>query len=323
MNQIAVYILIFLGGILGCYLYLKPKIKAVKEIDEFTQKENEKLWKQRDKLQQEIKANQEAIEENKKTAEFWTDYLAKAQRNANHTAESYKQKCMESAEKDIEEKLQALLDQYDKAESEYRKEYQEIMEDCTAELEKDIQQKLQEKAVLIEEINQQKSTIAAIVEDNKRRAEEINKIDFYRLNLSEQDKQEILKLREIVPYLRNPEPLNKVIWKVYYEKPYTDLIGRVVGTGVHTGIYKITNIENQMCYVGQAANIADRWKTHIKRGIGAEPLINNKLYPAMLTYGVENFTFEVIEECHRANLNEREDYWQEFFKAKEFGYSIK
>ena len=61
---------------------------------------------------------------------------------------------MESAEKDIEEKLQALLDQYDKAESEYRKEYQEIMEDCTAELEKDIQQKLQEKAVLIEEINQ-------------------------------------------------------------------------------------------------------------------------------------------------------------------------
>lgn len=50
---------------------------------------------------------------------------------------------------------------------------------------------------------------------------------------------------------------------------------------MHTGIYKITNIENKMCYVGQAANIADRWKTHIKRGIGAEAPINNKLYPAM------------------------------------------
>lgn len=123
--------------------------------------------------------------------------------------------------------------------------------------------------------------------------------------------------------MKKPEPVNKVIWKTYYEKPYTDLIGRVVGAGVHTGIYKITNIENKMCYVGQAVNIADRWKTHIKRGLGAETPINNKLYPAMVLYGVENFTFEIIEECDRDQLNEREDYWQEVFKAKEFGYSIK
>ena len=78
-----------------------------------------------------------------------------------------------------------------------------------------------------------------------------------------------------------------------------------------------------MCYVGQAANIADRWKQHIKRGIGAEPLTRNKLYPAMLAIGVENFTFEIIEECSRNDLNDREDYWQDFYKAKEFGYSIK
>lgn len=130
-------------------------------------------------------------------------------------------------------------------------------------------------------------------------------------------------MREVIPYLRDSEPLNKVIWKVYYEKPYTDLVGRVIGSGLHTGIYKITNIENNMCYVGQAANIADRWKQHIKRGVGAETATRNKLYPAMLSIGVENFTFEIIEECDRTLLNEREDYWQEYFKAKEFGYSIK
>ena len=90
-----------------------------------------------------------------------------------------------------------------------------------------------------------------------------------------------------------------------------------------SGIYKITNIENQMCYVGQAANLADRWKQHIKRGIGAETPTENKLYPAMLKYGVENFTFEVIEECDRSMLNDREDYWQDYFHAKDFGYSIK
>lgn len=43
----------------------------------------------------------------------------------------------------------------------------------------------------------------------------------------------------------------------------------------------------------------------------------------MMEVGVENFTFELIEECAPAQLNEREKYWQEFFKAKEFGYSIK
>ena len=77
------------------------------------------------------------------------------------------------------------------------------------------------------------------------------------------------------------------------------------------------------CYVGQAANIADRWKQHIKRGVGAEAPTRNKLYPAMLAVGPESFTFEIIEECDRSLLDAREDYWQDYFHAKDFGYSIK
>ena len=78
-----------------------------------------------------------------------------------------------------------------------------------------------------------------------------------------------------------------------------------------------------MCYVGQAANLAERWKQHIKRGLGADPITKNKLYPAMKAIGVENFSFEVIEECERSKLDEREDYWQDFFFFFEFGNSIK
>ena len=70
-------------------------------------------------------------------------------------------------------------------------------------------------------------------------------------------------------------------------------------------------------------NLSDRWKQHIKRGMGAETPTRNKLYPAMLEYGVENFTFEIVEECERSKLNEREDYWQEYFHARDYGYSIK
>jgi len=68
--------------------------------------------------------------------------------------------------------------------------------------------------------------------------------NFYRIQLSDIDIDEIEKLRSVEPYLRDKEPLNKVIWKVYYEKPTNDLIGRVIGSGTHTGIYKITNIDN-------------------------------------------------------------------------------
>jgi hypothetical protein len=50
--------------------------------------------------------------------------------------------------------------------------------------------------------------------------------------------------------LRDKDAINKVIWKVYYEKPCTAMIGRVVGAKVVTGIYKITNLQNQMTYVG-------------------------------------------------------------------------
>ena len=94
--------------------------------------------------------------------------------------------------------------------------------------------------------------------------------DYYRICLSDEDVAEIKRLREVLPYLRDKTPLNKVIYKVYYERPLTDMIGRVVGSKPKTGIYKITNINNGMCYVGQAANIADRWKQHCKRGVGAE-----------------------------------------------------
>jgi len=62
--------------------------------------------------------------------------------------------------------------------------------------------------------------------------------------LSDIDLEEIDKLRAVEPYLRNKEALNKIIWKVFYEKPTTDLIGRVIGNTAQTGIYKITNIDN-------------------------------------------------------------------------------
>ena len=40
------------------------------------------------------------------------------------------------------------------------------------------------------------------------------------------------------------------------------------------------------------------------------------------TYGKENFTFEIIEECSKEELNEKEIYWIAFYNTYQgFGYN--
>ena len=249
--------------------------------------------------------------------------IATLQKQAEESANSLYEKSYELANEKMSQAAETLSNKYRQMEETAKQEYYIMLEDCTHNFMEELNAKQVELAEVNTKLFDLTAKLTAAVEANKRAEEQRIKQDFYRLQLSPVDVEEIKRLRAVVPYLRDSEPLNKVIWKVYYEKPYTDLIGRVVGTGVHTGIYKITNIENQMCYIGQAANIAERWKQHIKRGIGAEAPTRNKLYPAMLEFGVENFTFEIVEEVERSKLNDREDYWQEYFHAKDFGYSIK
>ena len=246
-------------------------------------------------------------------------YYKNSQAQAEDAAKTFYDNQIKLAEEKLEHALEKTGAKYQEGEEECRAEYEQVIADLLATAQQMSQQVKAAQAQLVE----YQSKVAAATKAAKRAELEREKKDFYRLQLSDIDIEEIAKLRSVEPYLRNKEPLNKVIYKVYYEKPYTDLIGRVVGAKSKTGIYKITNLENQMCYVGQAINIAERWKQHIKRGIGAEQPTRNKLYPAMLALGVENFTFEIIEECKPQDLNAREDYWQDYFKAKEYGYSIK
>ena len=226
---------------------------------------------------------------------------------------------IETLKERMEKSAQEMSAKYQEAEQDAKREYLEILKDFTDSCAnaKTAAAELEKKLKIL------RSKHDAAVEEYKRAQEMSEKKDFYRLQLTEIDLEEIKKLREVEPYLRDPKPLNKVIWSVYYEHPYTDLIGRLIGRERKTGVYKLTNIQNNMVYVGQAVNISDRWKQHIKCAIGAENAPNNKLYPAMREAGPENFTFELLEECPQEELNEREQYWQEFYKAKEFGYSVR
>lgn len=246
--------------------------------------------------------------------------LKKTQQKA---AQDFYSQALTAAENSFNNEVDRISDELFEHREEARQIYLETMEEAVADFQKEIDGKRKELTDLNLQLSAQANNVSAAVAAAQRKMEMEQQQDYYRICLSNDDIAEIGRLREVLPFLRDKTPLNKVIYKVYYEKPLTDMIGRVVGPGTHTGIYKITNIDSQMCYVGQAADIASRWKQHCKRGVGAEDWTQNKLYPAMYSLGVENFTFEIIEECERSKLNEREDYWQDYFHAKDFGYSIK
>lgn len=252
------------------------------------------------------------------------------EKQAKHSADEFLKSKMELAQEQFDRQLEIIAKQYQQDEEEYKQHYLGLLEEFSnkfIETQKEYQileNELQEKYNIEQnKFNNLKAIVDCAVDVARREEEKKQEDNYYRIILSQTDIEEIKKLRSVEPYLRDKEALNKVIWKVYYEKPYTDLVGRVIGNQVKTGIYKITNIENQMCYVGQSVDLASRWKQHIKRGIGAEAPTRNKLYPAMLSFGVENFTFEIIEECDKSQLDEKEKFWQNYFQANTFGYSIK
>lgn len=324
MTNFIIYALIgVVVGVIFTIIILTPKLKVHKELNNKIEKENKELEHKNIDLKNELKTNSQMNEFLEHEISVKQIAVSNLEQSANLAADTFLKDKMAIAESNFEQSMYEMAEQLRNSREDYLEQYENIMRECAEALDKYFAESTAQREELTNALMTLRSQVDAAVEANKRQQQIETENNFYRLNLTDVDKEEIQKLRSVLPYLRDKEPLNKVIWKVYYEKPYTSMIGRVVGQGKHTGIYKITNLENQMCYVGQAVDIAARWKQHIKRGLGAETPTRNKLYPAMSAFGVENFTFEIVEECSADQLDKKEDEWQEYFHAKDFGYSIK
>jgi hypothetical protein len=113
-----------------------------------------------------------------------------------------------------------------------------------------IQDKQEEISRLETTLAQLASKVKAATAANIRKDEETNRRTFYSINLSDLDLNEIKRLREVIHYMRSARPVNKTIWEAYYRNPTTEMVNRVVGTGTHCGIYKITNLLDEKIYIG-------------------------------------------------------------------------
>ena len=88
------------------------------------------------------------------------------------------------------------------------------------------------------------------------------------------------------------------------------------------GIYKFQNKLNNKVYIGQSINIEKRFKEHLSNMLNPNTKdYNSKFYRALRKYGIANFTFEIIEEVSKNILNEREEYWVNFYNSYLDGYN--
>ena len=173
-----------------------------------------------------------------------------------------------------------------------------------------------------DELDKIATTYKAAKEAQLKELEIKEKERFYSLSLDELDLHEAKILRSIESELRDPRPVKMIIWSTYYSKRANDMAARVLGTGTEvTGIYKITNKESGLSYIGQAKNIRERWRDHMKCGLGIDTPANNRLYQDMLKDGIDNFTFELIEKCPSNELDEKESFYIKLYQTKEYGYN--
>lgn len=290
------FILIIIIIILGFLLYKSSKEnKTIDSINEKVKNENEQIEKQNQTLNKELEQYQKDIY------------------NATQTLQN-----LENTTKNSFERYCDVLDEnYNKTEQEYQQLINNLQigyEEKQLEIIKQIQEKQKE-------LNSIAATRTALIEAQIKEKEIKEKKDFYCLQIKETDKQDIKILDKIKPELNQPRILCMLIWSTYFQKPMTQLCNNILGTNTICGIYKITNQETNECYIGQAVDIAKRWKDHAKCGLGIDTPANNKLYKAIEEYGIWNFSWELLEKCERIQLNEKEKYYIELYSSKEYGYN--
>lgn len=86
------------------------------------------------------------------------------------------------------------------------------------------------------------------------------------------------------------------------------------------GIYKFTNQLNNKSYIGQSIDIEKRKREHLRNAYNYN--LDNSFYQALRKYGIINFSFEILEECEKERLNEREIYWIQYYDTYKKGYNM-
>ena len=298
--MIVILIIAFCFLLIGIYFFYKAHKQDI-EVDELQQ-----LYKKQ--LIQKIKLKQTELNE----------IIIKF----NNTKNQLQKNQIQWKKRKAEELQQWLVNQRQHYQQKANKSYN-YAEQQIAQINENLQFQQQQANKEKEKINQQlqkiRNSLNAGIDARLREQQKKEKINFYKIFINDADKADIQMLENLKISFHKPIVLSKLIWSQYYQKQVTELCDRVVGKKIVCGIYKITDLLTQQCYIGQSVNISDRFKQHCKCGLGIDAPASNKLYNTMQRDKLQNFTFEVLEECSREQLNQKEAFWINMYKSNVYG----
>ena len=177
----------------------------------------------------------------------------------------------------------------------------------------------QELDGILVELEESRLKQAALNEEILRRREVEEKRDFYRVVLEPNASGDIEILLSIREKLIFRENLDKLIYDVYVSKQVMEMVKRVLQGRAPSGIYKITRLKTGEIYIGKSTDIKKRWTEHCKTAYGVGTIAHSVLHTTIKKDGIENFTFELLEEVPKDKLTEREKYWINFYDSKNYG----
>lgn len=304
----------------------REKIKLNKKF----QKEEERLIKDYEELEAKLAARAKGIQDNYAEKEKWLKWDLDKLKKDKETLDRHICELKDFGQRQIDEKIkdyeQLRLTQINHSLELEEKRKQELLQRqlddfiaSAAETKKSVNEEIEELRSLLEDYKSKRDLInQAIVHEKEIHEQQ----DFYRIVLNESDKEDIQLLNTIEMRLHSREALYKLIYDVFYKKPLNDMINRVLQGKEFCGIYRITNLKTNEAYIGKSTNIKTRWQNHCKTAIGLDGMARTKIHSAMKEYGIDNFSFEVLEKCTKENYSEREKYWINFYETNVYGYNI-
>ena len=290
-------LLITIIGLIIYIYYLKKQEHQIIEVNIDNQRKNSEI-------EQEIKHNREVLSNIKENIYSENEILSSLVKSQ----EEMRENAQKQADEAYQIRISALLKSYEEKENELTMTFDAKSQDLSNKI-----------SIESSKLADLQAKQLAYIQAQQRQEEIDSNQDYYRLALDEIDINDITLLRELQPRFVKKESIDKLIWEVYYKPAYDILTARLFPKAIkYCGIYRITDLTTGKSYIGQSVDIKERFRQHIKSAL-TYGKATNKLYSTMQKSGIHNFTFEILEEVSRENLNERETYWIEFYKTKDFG----
>ena len=163
------------------------------------------------------------------------------------------------------------------------------------------------------------SLLAPIQQLEKEKSQRL----FYTIQTPEEYQPDIeFLLTTVAAKVYHPDIISKLVWQEYV-KPYLDDTCKRVGIEANPGIYKLTCLLDESCYIGKSTNVKKRIQDHFKSTVGIESIVDQAVHHAMLQTGLWNWTIEVLCYCDKDELNEKEKFYIDAFKSQIHGFNKK